>query len=136
MPVQPGEKRDHGQHDRQTAGDLGKSFADELAVSGGFASVRFVYSSSELKDMAYVVDGTLKKVIHRTSLEYPHEILVTFRAARMSDKTVFWEKEIGRTWKTPTNVSEGCGMGIQCQCVCGDEVHGAEADVGIRPGRE
>ena len=100
----------------------GKSFADELAASGSFQAVRFVYSPSEAgQDESFLVDGTLKKVICAATFDYPNELLVSFRATRRSDRQVVWEKEIGKSWKTPRNVYAGCGLGMQCLF---DKMHG------------
>ena len=94
----------------------GKSFADELAASGSFRAVRFVYSPSELQDEGFVVDGILKKAVFAATWDHPNEILVSFRAVRRSDSKVVWEKEIGKTWKTPLNVYDDCGLGAaQCR---------------------
>jgi len=93
----------------------GKAFADDLAASGSFRSVRFVFAPSEIGDEAYLVDGTLKKVYLAASLNYANEILVSFRATRISDGKVVWEKEIDKVWKTPMSVNTDCGLAIQCR---------------------
>ncbi len=99
----------------------GKSFADELASSGSFQSVRFVYSPSEVQDEGFLIDGTLKKVIFAATFDYANEILVSFKATRRSDKKIVWEKEIGKAWKTPRGLYSACGVGIQCSI---DALHG------------
>jgi len=110
-----------GSMDALTPELWGKAFADDLAASGSFQSARFVFSPSEIRDEGYSVDGTLRKVIFAATFDYANEILVSFRATRVSDKKVVWEKEAGRIWKTPKNVYAGCGMGIQCMT---DKLHG------------
>ncbi len=92
----------------------GKSFADDLAASGSFQSVRFAYSSSELKDEAFMVEGTLKKALYATRWDSPNEILVSFRATRLSDRKVVWEKETGTVWKDRPEVSPVCRMSPKC----------------------
>lgn len=92
----------------------GKSFADELSASGSFRSVRFIYSPSEAKDESILVGGVLKKAVHAQSINNKNEILVSFRATGWPDGKIFWEKEAGRVWNTPEEVSAGCATGMQC----------------------
>ena len=99
----------------------GKAFADELAASGSFQSIRFVYSPSEFLGEGFIVDGILKRVYLAATVDYANELLVSFKATRMSDKKVVWEKEVGRVWKTPKDGYAQCGMGIQCSI---DKLHG------------
>lgn len=110
-----------GSMDALTPELWGKSFADDLAASGSFQSARFVFAPSEVKDEGYSVDGTLKKVNFAATFDYANEILVSFRATRVSDRKVVWEKETGRVWKTPRNIYSGCSLGIQCMT---DRMHG------------
>ncbi len=110
-----------GSMDALTPELWGKAFADDLAASGSFQSARFVFAPSEIRDESYSLDGTLKKVYFAATFDYANEILVSFRATRVSDKKVVWEKESGRVWKTPRNVYAGCGMAIQCMT---DKMHG------------
>ena len=99
----------------------GKAFADELAASGNFLAARFIYSPSELQDEGYLIDGTLKKVIYAATIDYPNELLVSFKATRRSDNKVVWEKEVGKAWKARNAGSSQCGLGIQCEI---DHLHG------------
>jgi hypothetical protein len=86
----------------------GKSFADELAASGSFRFVRFLYGPSELGDEGFSVDGTLKKVLFAYTLDASNELLLTFKATRISDRKVVWEKEVGKAWKMPTSLYNEC----------------------------
>jgi len=89
----------------------GKSFADDLAASGSFRSARFIYSPSEVRDEAFLVDGTVKKAAFAATLQAENDFLVSFKATRMSDKKVLWEKEVGKKWKTPQSLHAACWTG-------------------------
>jgi len=91
----------------------GKSFADELAASGSFQSVRFIYSPSEIRDEAFLVDGTLKKAVFAATWQSTNEILVSFKATRGADRKVVWEREIGTSWNNPKE-DYYCGASAQC----------------------
>ena len=91
-----------------------KSFAEDLAASGVFRSVRFIYGPSELVDEDISIEGTLTKAYVGKMFENFNEFAVYLRALTRSDKRIVWEKEVARRWKTPGNTYAGCGMGIQC----------------------
>ena len=91
-----------------------KSFAEDLAASGVFRSVRFIYGPSELVDEDISIEGTLTKAYVGKMFENFNEFAVSLRALTRSDKRIVWEKEVARRWKTPGNTYAGCGMGIQC----------------------
>jgi hypothetical protein len=94
----------------------GMSFADELAASGSFRSVRFVYAPSDFKVEEFFVGGILKKANLATRFNASNEILIVFRATRISDKKVVWEKELGsKAWKTSPTIRDGCSpWGNEC----------------------
>lgn len=90
----------------------GKSFADDLAASGSFRSARFVYSPSEVsQDEDYRIDGTVKKAAFAATLQAENDFLVSFKATRMSDNKMLWEKEVGKKWKTPQSLHAACWTG-------------------------
>lgn len=91
-----------------------KSFAEDLAASGVFRSVRFIYGPSELVDEDISIEGTLTKAYVAKMFENFNEFAVSLRALTRSDKRIVWEKEVTRRWKTPGNTYAGCGMGFQC----------------------
>lgn len=91
-----------------------KSFAEDLAASGVFRSVRFIYGPSELVDEDISIEGTLTKAYVGKMFDNFNEFAVSLRALTRSDKRIVWEKEVTRRWKTPGNTYAGCGMGMQC----------------------
>lgn len=105
-----------------------KSFADDLAASGAFPSARFIYGVSELADEQYYFEGTVKKAYWGKTFDDTNELDLVVNAARRADKKVFWEKEVGKVWKTPRDIYKGCGMGVQCMV---DRLH-AELNTALR----
>jgi len=91
-----------------------KSFSDDLAASGGFRSVRFIYSPSELVDEDFFVEGTLTKAYAGKARDDLNVFALSLRALTKSDKRLVWEKEVTKEWKIPSGINKGCGMGIQC----------------------
>lgn len=91
-----------------------KAFADEMAASGAFRSVRFIYSPSELLDEEFCIEGTVEKAYAAGAWTNPSEFALGLRGLRRTDNRLIWEKVVSREWKTPKTVYDGCGMGIQC----------------------
>jgi len=91
-----------------------KSFAEDLAASGSFRTVRFVYSPSEFVDEDLIVEGTLKKAYLGKTFEDTNAFALSMSALTRSDKRLVWEKEVTKEWKIPKTIYDGCGMGIQC----------------------
>ncbi len=91
-----------------------KSFAEELAVSGNFRSARFVYSPSELVDEDLFVEGTVNKAYAGKTFDDLNAFAISLRVLTRNDKRLVWEKEVAKEWKTPRDIYNGCGMGIQC----------------------
>ena len=98
-----------------------KAFADDMAASGAFRAVRFVYSPSELLDEEFTVEGTVEKAYAAGATTSPSEFALRLRALRGADNRLAWEKEVTRIWKTPGTIYGGCGIG---QCVV-DRYHAA-----------
>lgn len=92
-----------------------KAFADDMAASGDFRSVRFIYSPSELLDEDVILEGTVEKAYAAAAWTRPNEFALGLRAVRRADNRLVWEKEVARTWNIPKSAYDGCGMGIQCQ---------------------
>lgn len=93
-----------------------KAFSDELAASGGFQAVRFVFGPSELVDEELAIDGTLEKAIIAGAWTSSNEFAIRMRAVRRADNRPVWEKEVARSWKnSAATLYEGCGpFSIQC----------------------
>lgn len=92
-----------------------KALADEMAASGRFEAVRFLYARSELTDEDYVVEGTLEKAIldFGTSGD-PHEFGLALRALRVQDNATAWGQDLR---KAPGNSG---GIAARCptkQCL-------------------
>jgi len=92
-----------------------KAFADDMAASGAFRSVRFVYSPSELVDEEFTIEGTVEKAYAAVTLVNPSEFALGLRALRKADNKLVWEKEVTRGWKLPPTLYDGCGR-VQDQC--------------------
>lgn len=93
-----------------------KAFAEELAASGRFESVRFLYDRSEATDEAFLVEGTLQKAyLEHGALQQPHEFALAFRATKRVDGRPAWEKSVGKSWKYSPGIYESCGYFSQ-QC--------------------
>ncbi|MBI5575584.1 MAG: hypothetical protein HY896_04395 [Deltaproteobacteria bacterium] len=91
-----------------------KSLADEMAASGAFRSVRFIYSPSELADEEFFIEGTVEKAYASGAWTTPNEFALALRALRKADKRLIWEKTVTRVWKNQPSLYDGCGIGIQC----------------------
>jgi hypothetical protein len=98
-----------------------KAFADDMAASGAFRAVRFVYSPSELLDEEYTIEGTVEKAYAAGATTSPSEFDLRLRALRRADNRLAWEKEVTRGWKTQGTLYDGCGIG---QCTI-DRYHAA-----------
>ncbi len=92
-----------------------KAFADDMAASGSFRAVRFVYSPSERVDEEFTIEGTVEKAYVVVTLLNPNEFAFGLRAVRRADKRLVWEKGVTRAWKIPPTLYDGCGR-VQNQC--------------------
>ena len=93
-----------------------KTLADDMAASGAFKSVRFIYHPSELRDDDFRIEGKVGKAyVSGDPFARPSEYAVALRALRKSDGKPFWEKEISRAWMIPKNLYDGCGMSAGCR---------------------
>jgi hypothetical protein len=92
-----------------------KALADDMAASGIFKSVRFIYGPSELVNEDFYIDGTLKKATASGSWAMPNEFALALRALQKTDNRLVWEKEVSYSWKNTPAMYEGFGaMSIQC----------------------
>ncbi|MDA8121316.1 MAG: hypothetical protein M0Z38_01970 [Deltaproteobacteria bacterium] len=92
-----------------------KAFADDMAASGSFRAVRFVYSPSEFVDEEFTIEGTVEKAYVVVTLLNSNEFALGLRALRMADNRLVWEKEVTRAWKIQPTLYDGCGR-VQNQC--------------------
>lgn len=100
-----------------------KAFTDDLAASGTYRSVRFIYSQSELSDEDFYVEGTLKRVDSgMLNMKGLNQFALMLRALRKTDREPVWEKEVVREWKFPETLFVGCGIHRHGQCGT-DRVH-------------
>ncbi|MDD2900486.1 MAG: hypothetical protein PHI31_17470 [Desulfuromonadaceae bacterium] len=92
-----------------------KAFADDMASSGDFRSVRFVYGQSELSDEDFYIEGTLKKATVTASWALPNEFALSLQALQRADKRLIWEKDVMYSGKNTPAMYDGCGAtSIQC----------------------
>ena len=85
-----------------------KAFADEMAASGAFRAVRFVYTPSELVDEDLYIEGAVLKATATGGWVNPNEFVLELRALRRADNRPVWEKEFTRVWKLPITIYDGC----------------------------
>ena len=98
-----------------------KSLADEMAASGAFRSVKFMFGPSEVTDEDIVVEGALTKADFTTIKDKPDEFVLHLKVRRMPDNTVVREGDVGRSGIRPSGLTSGCfGYG---GCVI-DRIHG------------
>jgi hypothetical protein len=93
-----------------------KAFADELAASGRFESVRFLYDRSELADEGFLVEGTLEKAFQSGNHLAAHEFALSLRAMRRAGNGSIWEKTVARTWQDSPDFHDACSVFSQ-QCL-------------------
>lgn len=99
-----------------------KAFADDMAASGAFRAVRFIYSPSELVDEDFHIEGTLEKAYAAGGWTKPSVYAVGFRAVRRSDNKPAWEKEVTRELLSRKSDFDGCGTSMRCMA---DRSHAA-----------
>jgi hypothetical protein len=93
-----------------------KAFADEMAASGAFRAVRFIYSPSELQDEEFYIEGTLEKAYFAPSSEKPSEYALGLRALRRADnKAAGGGMNVTRERKIPRTLYDECGR-VHNQC--------------------
>jgi hypothetical protein len=88
-----------------------KSLAEDMAASGEFRSVKFVFGPSEATDEEVVVEGALNKAYVTTIKDKPDEFLLHLKVRRMNDNTVVLEGDVGRTGVRPPGLTSGCLWG-------------------------
>ncbi|MDD5763338.1 MAG: hypothetical protein PHP88_12650 [bacterium] len=95
-----------------------KAFADDLTASGAFREVRFLYSTSELTDEEFYIEGTLEKAYIVRTAGNPNEFALGLRALRKMDHRLIWEKEVTGGWNHSRRLSEVCrAVGVHAaQC--------------------
>ena len=95
-----------------------KALADELAASGPFGSVRFVYKLAEAADEEIRIEGVLEKAtLAGTFVGTPNEFVLELRAFRRTDAHPVWEKKILRKWVNDRNtLYDGCNGDFDIQC--------------------
>ncbi|MDD2271317.1 MAG: hypothetical protein PHP95_05735 [Desulfuromonadaceae bacterium] len=91
-----------------------KALADDMAASGIFTSVRFVYGPSELVDEDFYIKGTLEKAYFGGTWDKPNEFTLSLQALRKADNQLIWEKVSARSWKDTPAMYNGCGVSMQC----------------------
>jgi hypothetical protein len=91
-----------------------KAFADDMAASGAFRAVRFIYSPSELVDEDFYIEGTLEKAYAAGGWTRPSEYVLGLRAVRRSDKKRAWEKKVTRELMSRKSDFDGCGTSMRC----------------------
>jgi hypothetical protein len=89
-----------------------KGLADDMAASGAFRSVRFIYGQDELVDEDFCIDGTVEKANATADRDRVSEYALVFRAWRRTDKRPIWEKSVTRAPRT-TEIQPRGGFSTQ-----------------------
>jgi hypothetical protein len=90
------------------AANWSKALAEDLAASGAFRSVKFVFGPSEATDEEIVVEGALTKAYFTTIKEKPDEFVLHLKVRRMPDNTVVREGDVGKIGVRPRGLTSGC----------------------------
>ncbi|MBI5575585.1 MAG: hypothetical protein HY896_04400 [Deltaproteobacteria bacterium] len=98
-----------------------KSLAEDMAASGAFRSVKFLYSLSEVTDEDIVVEGALTKSDFTTIKDKPDEFALHLKVLRMPGNAVVREADVGRSGIRPRNLTSGCFSYGGCVV---DRIHG------------
>jgi hypothetical protein len=105
-----------GQINALTPAFFAKSFAEELAASGRFRSVRFLSTAAELVDEDYRIEGTVEKATVSGAWNQPNDFVLHFRAMRQVDQLPVWEKTVSRSYVNTAELYAGCStFDRQCQ---------------------
>lgn len=91
-----------------------KAFADDMAASGSFREVRYIYSPSELIDEEYYIEGTLEKAYAAGGFTKPSEYVLWLQAVRRSGNRPAWQKKVTRELMASKSDFNVCGTKIQC----------------------
>jgi hypothetical protein len=102
-------------------GRWAKSLAEDMAASGSFRSVKFIFGPSEVTDEDYLIEGVLTKAYYTTISKKPDEFNLHLTVRRMPDNTVIWEGDAGRSGIRPSGLTSGCFTYGGCVI---DRIHG------------
>jgi len=90
------------------AANWSKALAEDMAASGAFRAVKFVYAPTEVTDEEIVVEGVLTKAYFTTISGKPDEFALRLKVRRMSDNTVLREGDVGKTGVRPSGLTTTC----------------------------
>jgi hypothetical protein len=90
------------------AANWSKALAEDMAASGAFRSVKFMYAPSEVTDEEIVVEGALTKAYFTTISDKPDEFVLHLQVRRMPDNTVLREGDVGRIAVGPRGLLTSC----------------------------
>jgi len=90
------------------AANWSKALAEDMAASGAFRSVKFVFAPSEATGEEIVVEGALTKAYFTTINGKPDEFVLHLRVRRMPDNTVLREGDVGKIGVRPGGLTTTC----------------------------
>ncbi len=102
------------------AAQWSRALAEDMAASGAFRSVKFVFGPSEATDEEIVVEGALTKACFTTIKDKPDEFVLHLKVRRMPENTIIREGDVGRSGVRPRDLKSGCIIG---SCVI-ERIHG------------
>lgn len=85
-----------------------KTLAEDMAASGAFRSVKFIFAPSEVTDEEIVIEGALTKAYYTTITDKPDEFVLHLKVRRMPDNTVVREGDAGRIGVRPPGLTTSC----------------------------
>ena len=90
------------------AANWSKALAEDMAASGAFRSVKFVFAPSEATDEEIVIEGALTKAYFTTISDKPDEFVLHLKVRRMADNTVLREGDVGKIGVRPSGLTTTC----------------------------
>jgi len=85
-----------------------KSLAEDMAASGAFRSVKFMFAPSEVTDEEIVLEGALTKAYFTTINDKPDEFVLHLKVRRMPGNTVVREGDVGKIGVRPGGLTTTC----------------------------
>jgi hypothetical protein len=99
--------------DAQTTDLWAMAFAKELAASGAFQAVRFVYGAAEAREDELVIEGIVTRAdLAISGAATPDRLSLGLTARRTKQGGVFWEKTVSR--ERTQGYMYKCGLSWQC----------------------
>lgn len=97
-----------------TPQQMARFFADDLASSGAFRSVRFAFDVSEAAADEVIVEGVVLAANLAIFGTDASRFAVRLKARTRKDGEAFWEREVSREASLGSGYGVGCGLSVRC----------------------